>query len=205
MSSQNANVIWHHNETRQADRQRLTGQSGMVVWLTGLSGAGKSTISGSLEKKLIDSNRLVYVLDGDNLRHGLNQNLGFTQADRNENVRRIIEVADLFRDAGLITIVSCISPYAVMREVARQRIGDAHYIEVYVKADLDTCIQRDPKKLYEKALKGIIGHFTGISDPYEEPQQPDIVLDTNLLSVEESSDALFKYIMLWQEKRETDE
>lgn len=179
------NIIWHDGKVRFEDRCRNLGQTGQVIWFTGLSGAGKSTIAVEVEKALLERGRAVYRLDGDNIRHGLNSDLGFSPEDRNENIRRIAEVAALFKDAGLITLVSFISPYRKTREFARERAGDGYFKEVYVKADVETCAKRDPKGLYEKAMKGEIENFTGISAPYEEPENPELILDTTKLSVEE--------------------
>ena len=170
----NENVVWHPTKVTQEDRQRVLGQPGLVVWFTGLSGSGKSTIAVELEKMLNEEGRAVYLLDGDNIRHGINADLGFSDEDRNENIRRISEIAALFRDAGLITLVSFISPFRNMREFARQRAGSEHFMEVYVSTDYETCCQRDPKGLYKKNIE----NFTGKDSIYEEPLHPDLVLDT---------------------------
>lgn len=172
--SKNENIVWHNNKVSAEDRQRVLGQRGLVVWFTGLSGSGKSTIAVELEKLLNETGRAVYLLDGDNIRHGINADLGFTDADRNENIRRISEIAALFCDAGIITLVSFISPFRKMREFARERAGDGNFIEVYVSTDFETCRQRDPKGLYKKD----ISNFTGKDSSYEEPLHPEIVLDT---------------------------
>ncbi len=189
-----ANIIWHEGSVAYPDRCKLLGQKGLVVWFTGLSGSGKSTIAVALEKRLYEMERVVYRLDGDNIRHGLNSDLGFSETDRNENIRRITEVAVLFKDAGLITLVSFISPYRQMREEAREKIGEEAFIEVYVKADLETCRKRDPKGFYAKAGKGEIQSFTGLSDPYEEAENPDLVVDTTQISVEAAVNAVLKAI-----------
>ncbi|HEX2954450.1 MAG TPA: adenylyl-sulfate kinase [Bacillota bacterium] len=180
------NVPWQQGKVTEEDRGRLFRQKGLVVWFTGLSGSGKTTIATEVERLLIQQGRAVYRLDGDNLRHGLNADLGFTEADRNENVRRVAEVAALFRDAGLIALVALISPYRRGREFARLRAGDDAFIEVYVQADLETCRRRDPKGLYKKAMNGEIPGFTGISDPYESPLNPDLTLDTTQLTIPEA-------------------
>ena len=172
------NIQWHEGKVNYADRCRLLGQKGVVVWFTGLSGSGKSTIAVALEAALIQQGRAVYRLDGDNIRCGLNQDLGFSADDRAENIRRISEVANLFRDAGIITLACFISPLKAMRQQAKQIIGADHFIEIFVKADLATCQQRDPKGLYQKAANGEIANFTGISAPYEEPDDPACVIDT---------------------------
>lgn len=160
------------------------GQKGLVVWLTGLSGSGKSTIAAEAEKMLINMGRPAYMLDGDNVRFGLNSDLGFSEKDRNENIRRIAEVCALFKDAGLIVIASFISPLASMRKTAREKAG-GNFIEVYVKADIKTCAERDPKGLYKKALQGEIKDFTGVSAPYEIPENPELVLDTERYPLED--------------------
>jgi adenylylsulfate kinase len=180
------NITWQQGKVTEEDRGRLFRQKGLVVWFTGLSGSGKTTIATEVERLLIQQGRAVYRLDGDNLRHGLNADLGFTEADRNENVRRVAEVAALFRDAGLIALVALISPYRRGREFARLRAGDDAFIEVYVQADLETCRRRDPKGLYKKAMNGEIPGFTGISDPYESPLNPDLTLDTTQLTIPEA-------------------
>ncbi len=183
---QSSNVFWHEGKVTYEDRCRVLNQRGLVVWFTGLSGAGKSTIAIEVEKELIKRNKVVYRLDGDNIRCGLNSDLNFTKEDRFENIRRISEVAALFKDAGIITLVAFISPYRSMREAAKEKIGKENFIEVFVKADLEICIKRDPKGLYQKANRGDIKSFTGISAPYEEPENPDLIIDTTRLSIKEA-------------------
>ena len=185
------------------DRSKNLGQEGLVVWFTGLSASGKSTIAVELEKELIKQGKAVYRLDGDNIRHGLSSDLGFSKEDRDENIRRIAEVAALFKDAGLIVLASFISPYQSMRDFARQKAGDNNFIEVYVKADIETCAKRDPKGLYEKAKKGEIEDFTGISAPYEEPVNPDLVIDTDKLTIDESVEKLLEIIKARKDIDET--
>ncbi|MFW5749631.1 MAG: adenylyl-sulfate kinase [Halanaerobium sp.] len=180
------NIKWHSGKIDKAAREELLGQKGMVLWFTGLSGSGKSTIAVEVEKELYRCGKASYRLDGDNLRFGLNNDLGFTAADREENIRRIGEVAALFADAGLITLASFISPYRAGREAARQAAGEDNFKEIYVKASVEACAERDPKGLYEKAKKGEIENFTGVSAPYEEPENPDLVVDTEKLSLEEA-------------------
>lgn len=184
------NVIWQDNKVSYADRCASLGQKGCVFWLTGLSGSGKSTVAVEVERRLHQMGKHVYLLDGDNVRHGLNADLGFSDADRTENIRRITEVAALFADAGLITLVSFITPFEAMRQKARQKLGE-RYHEVYVKADLATCAARDPKGLYAKN----ISNFTGTGSAYEEPVKPDLVLDTAAETVEESADKLVAAIL----------
>ena len=185
-SNKNSNLTWHEGKVTYEDRCRVLKQRGLVVWFTGLPGSGKSTIAVEVEKELNRQGKAVYRLDGDNIRHGLNCDLGFSEADRNENIRRVAEVAALFKDAGLIVLVAFISPYKKMREFARERVGKESFIEVYVKADIGTCAGRDPKGMYEKAIKGEIKDFTGVSSPYEEPEKPEVVVDTRVLSVDAS-------------------
>jgi len=180
------NIKWHLGEIDKAAREELLGQQGMVLWFTGLWGSGKSTIAVEVEKELYRRGKASYRLDGDNLRFGLNKDLGFTAEDREENIRRIGEVAALFADAGLITLASFISPYSAGREAARQAAGAENFKEIYVKASVEACAERDPKGLYDKAKKGEIENFTGISAPYEEPENPDLIVDTEKLSLEES-------------------
>lgn len=181
----NENLVWHKGKVEYKDRCKLIKQKGLIVWFTGLSASGKSTIAVELEKELTKAGKLVYRLDGDNIRHGLCSDLGFSEEDRNENIRRITEVAGLFKDAGIITLVSFISPLEFMREAAREKIGKDAFVEVYVKASVEACIKRDPKGMYKKAIEGQIKDFTGISATYEVPENPDIVIDTEKLTVEE--------------------
>ncbi|MDO8587271.1 MAG: sulfate adenylyltransferase subunit CysN [Armatimonadota bacterium] len=178
-------IVRHEGHVTAADRAALLGQQPVTLWLTGLSGSGKSTIAYALEKRLTDEGYACFILDGDNVRHGLNSDLGFSPEDRCENIRRIGETAKLFNDAGVIVITSFISPFRKDRQSAREIIGDEHFIEVFVDAPLDICEQRDPKGLYKKARAGEIAEFTGISSPYEPPEGPELVLDTGKLSVEE--------------------
>jgi adenylylsulfate kinase len=169
----------------KAHRTAHNGHPSAVVWLCGLSGSGKSTIANTLEKRLFEMGNRTYVLDGDNTRMGLNKELGFSAVDRLENVRRVAEVAKLMADAGLIVIVSLITPYEEHRKMIREILLDERLLEVYVKCDLETCEQRDPKGLYKKARAGEIKHFTGISDPFEEPANADVVVDSARLDVNE--------------------
>jgi len=178
-----------------AARAERNGHQGMVVWLTGLSGAGKSTIGMALERMLFERGYQVYVLDGDNVRRGLNADLRFSANDRTENIRRVAEAAALFADAGLIVITAFISPYRAGRDHARKAAGEGRFSEVYVKASLQACEQRDPKGLYVKARAGEIAEFTGVSSTYEEPEHPDLVLDTEQLSIEESLRTLYNYVV----------
>lgn len=180
------NIRWHEHKVTRNNREKLLGQKGVVLWFTGLSGSGKSTIANNVAYELHKMSKLAYVLDGDNIRHGLNKNLGFSQVDRDENIRRICEVSKLFTDAGIITCTAFISPYKKMRGFCRKIVGSKRFFEVYCKASLQTCEKRDPKGLYKKAREGKVKEFTGISAPYEEPENPDVIIDTDKYDVKES-------------------
>ena len=184
--SKSSNITWHEGQVSRDDRQGILGQRGCTIWLTGLSGSGKSTIAVAAEKALNQLGRLTYILDGDNIRHGLNSNLGFSPEDRTENIRRIGEVSKLFTDAGIIVFSSFISPYRADRDAVRKIMGDGDFLEIWVNASVETCEGRDVKGLYKKARAGEIPEFTGISAPYEEPTNPELVIDTNGQTVDES-------------------
>lgn len=186
------NIFKSKGNISYQDRCKAMGQKGIVIWFTGFSGSGKSTIAIELEKKLFNMGKKTYRLDGDNVRFGLNSDLGFSEDDRNENIRRIAETATLFKDAGLITLVSFISPYRKMRDFARKIAGKGSFYEVYVKADIETCVKRDPKGLYKKAKNKEISDFTGVSSPYEEPKKPELVIDTTKMSVDDSVELILK-------------
>ena len=188
------NITWHEGHVERADRERLLGQRGVTVWLTGLSGSGKSTIAVAAEKALIDRGHMAYVLDGDNIRHGLNKNVGFSPEDRTENIRRIGEVAKLFSEAGVIVFASFVSPYRADRDAARELMEPGDFVEVYVAASVETCESRDVKGLYAKARAGEIPEFTGVSAPYEEPKKAELVLDTGGQTVDESVSELLAYL-----------
>ncbi|HZZ44476.1 MAG TPA: adenylyl-sulfate kinase [Tepidisphaeraceae bacterium] len=188
------NITWHEGEVGRADRERLLGQRGVVLWMTGLSGSGKSTIAVMVEQMLIARGRLAYRLDGDNVRHGLNRNLGFEAADRAENIRRVGEVAKLFVDAGVIAIASFISPYVRDRNAVRASMAAGDFLEVYIKASVAAAEKRDPKGLYKKARAGEIKGFTGIDDPYEEPELPDLVVDTEAMTAEAAAREIIQYL-----------
>jgi adenylylsulfate kinase len=179
------NLVWHETKVTREQREQLLNQKGQLLWLTGLSGSGKSTIANELAHQLHQKGILTYVLDGDNVRHGLNKNLGFSPKDRKENIRRVSEVANLFVDAGLIVITAFISPYKKDRDYCRKIAGD-RFVEVFVKAPLDICEKRDPKGHYKKARAGIIKDFTGVDAPYEVPEKPELIIDTNKLNLEKS-------------------
>lgn len=176
--SRSSNVVWHPGEVHHEARSELTGGAGLVIWLTGLSGSGKSTVAVELERLLIASGQAAYLLDGDNLRHGLNADLGFSEADRMENIRRVSEVSTLFADAGLAVVVPLISPYRSARAAARDRVEGAglRFVEVFVDTPLELCEERDPKGLYAKARAGEITSMTGIDDPYEVPTAAEVTL-----------------------------
>ncbi len=180
------NIVWHPGAVTREDREAIDGHKGRTIWLTGLSASGKSTIAVDLEKRLWDRTVRAFVLDGDNVRHGLNQDLGFSPADRTENIRRIGEVAKLFTEAGMIVITAFISPYRADRDQVRAIMKPGDFMEVYVRCSLDVCEQRDPKGLYKKARAGQVPEFTGISAPYEAPLTPELVLPSDTLSVDES-------------------
>ena len=188
------NIVWHDGAVPRAQRERLLGQKGVTLWMTGLSGSGKSTIACLLEKMLVERGYLAYRLDGDNVRTGLNRNLGFSAEDRTENIRRVGEVAKLFTDAGAIVIVSFISPYRKDRDAVRAGMKTGDFIEVYIKASLETAEKRDPKGLYKKARAGKIRGFTGIDDPYEEPLKAEMVLDTEITDPTAAAERLLAYL-----------
>lgn len=188
------NITWHDSEVTKTERQAQNGHKSVVLWFTGLSGSGKSTISVALEKALFERRIHAYRLDGDNIRHGLNNNLGFSPEDRKENISRIGEVSKLLADAGLITLTAFISPYREDRDRVREILEDGEFIEVYAKASVETCEQRDPKQLYKKARAGEIKNFTGIDAPYEAPEHAEIVVDTETTSVEEAVQQILNYL-----------
>lgn len=179
------NITWVEGKVSAENRAKLLRQDAATIWLTGLSGSGKSTIAVELEKHLFSTGHAVYALDGDNIRHGLNRDLGFLPQDRTENIRRIAEVAKLFNDAGIFVVTAFISPYRVDREMARDIIGQDNFIETHLAAGLEECERRDPKGLYKKARAGLMKDFTGISAPYEEPLNPRLKLETGNLGVDE--------------------
>lgn len=190
----NKNVVWHETTIKKTDRQKLNNHNSCILWFTGLSASGKSTLANALELKLFQQGLNSYVLDGDNVRHGLNKGLGFSDADRKENIRRIGEVAKLFVDAGTIVCTAFISPFKEDRDQVRTLVEDGEFIEIYVRCSLEACEQRDPKGLYKKARSGEITSFTGISSPYEEPDHPDITIDTDQKSIDQSVDIIIHYL-----------
>lgn len=189
-----ANIVWQGGKVTRTDREKILGQKGAVIWLTGLSGSGKSTVAREVEKWLIDRGHLCYVLDGDNIRFGLNRNLGFSPEDRTENIRRIGEVCKLFADAGLITLAAFISPCRADRDGIRDLFHSGEFIEVFVKCPLEECEKRDVKGFYRKARVGEIREFTGISAPFEEPVSPELVLETDTESLMEVTGRIIGYL-----------
>lgn len=187
------NITWHAANIEKADRERMNGHTAVVLWFTGLSGSGKSTLAHAVEEALYKRACRTYVLDGDNVRHGLNKNLGFSPEDRAENIRRIGEVANLFIEAGVIAMTAFISPYREDRDKARAMAKNA-FVEVYVKCDLAVCEARDTKGLYKKARAGEVKEFTGISAPYEEPLNPEIIVDTAQETLEQSAANVLAYL-----------
>ncbi len=188
------NIYWQKSKVSKEERISNKGHRPVVIWFTGLPGAGKTTISRELDKKLCEMGIHTYLLDGDNIRHGLCKDLGFSKEDRNENIRRVGEVAKLFVDAGLIVICAFASPYKEQRKMVRNLLADGEFIEIFVKCPIEICMRRDPKGLYKKALAGEIKGFTGVDDPYEEPETPEITLETDKLTVDESVNIILEYL-----------
>jgi adenylylsulfate kinase len=188
------NIVWHDHTVTREERERKFGHRGCTIWLTGLSGSGKSTLANALDDLLWQRGIRSYVLDGDNIRHGLNKDLGFSPEARTENIRRIGEVARLFTEAGVINATAFISPYRADRDQARGIQKEGDFVEVYVRASVEACEKRDTKGLYAKARAGQIPEFTGVSAPYEEPERPEVVVDTETQSVEESLAVILSYL-----------
>ena len=188
------NLTWHHGEVRQPARQKAHGHKGATLWFTGLSGAGKSTVAYRVERRLLERGCFAYVLDGDNVRHGLNKDLGFSPEDRTENIRRIGEVCRLFTDAGALVLASFVSPYRSIRRGVRDSMPAGSFIETYVSASLEVCEARDPKGLYKKARAGELGDFTGISAPYEAPESPELDIDTGAHDVDACAEKVVAYL-----------
>lgn len=202
------NIYWQTVDVSKAARSALKTQKACMVWFTGISGAGKTTIANLVEKKLHAMGRHTYTLDGDNVRHGLNKDLGFTDADRMENIRRVAEVGGLMVDAGLIVLVSFISPFRADRRMARQLVQAGEFIEVFVDTPIEIAEERDPKGLYKKARRGEIKRFTGIDSPYEIPQEPELHIATTQHTAEEAADSIINHLIsigvIWIEPRETE-
>ena len=194
MEPKSKNIVWHHATITREDRENLFSQKGIVIWFTGLSGSGKSTLANEVEVQLFERGCHTYILDGDNIRHGLNKDLGFSPKDREENIRRIGEVAHLFSQAGIIVMTAFISPYRADRDIARKLNKEGEFIEVYCRCSLDECERRDTKGLYKKARAGQIPEFTGISAPYEEPEKPELILDTDQEPVKDSAAKVIAYL-----------
>jgi len=189
------NIVWHNQSITKEKRPTLLNQKPCILWFTGLSGSGKSTIANAVELELFKRGRKTYLLDGDNVRHGLNKDLGFSEQDRIENIRRIGEVAKLFVDSGLIVLTAFISPFKSDRQIARSLVKYDEFIEVFIDTPLEVCEQRDPKGLYKKARDGAIKNFTGISSPYEAPEEPQIYIKTDEHSIEECVDIVINYLI----------
>jgi len=194
IATKSRNITWHETDLDRAARETLMGHQGTVIWYTGLSGSGKSTLANAVERALYARDIHSYLLDGDNVRHGLNKDLGFSPEDREENIRRIGEVAHLFAESGMVAMTAFISPYRKDRDLARGLNDDGRFVEVYCRCALDACEERDPKGLYKLARAGKIPEFTGISAPYEEPAAAELVVDTDKLSLEESVAAVVAYL-----------
>lgn len=188
------NLTWHTHRVTKSDRENIKKHKACVLWFTGLSASGKSTIAHELEHTLNSKNIHTYILDGDNVRHGLNKNLGFSKEDREENIRRVGEITKLFTDAGIVTIAAFISPFVKDRKIARGLVKDIDFVEIYTKCPVSVCQSRDPKGLYKKAISGELKEFTGISHPYEEPIKPEILLETDKLSIEQCVDKIMSYL-----------
>lgn len=190
----NNNVVWHHATVTRERREKLNCHRAVNLWFTGLSGSGKSTLAHAVEERLHQMSCRTYVFDGDNVRHGLCSDLSFSVEDRQENVRRIAEMVKLFLDAGVIALTAFISPMNADREYVKNLLGKENFIEIYCKCPLEVCEERDVKGLYKKARAGIIKNYTGISAPYEEPEDPALVLDSSVLSLDESVQQVIKYL-----------
>ncbi|WP_099362831.1 adenylyl-sulfate kinase [Fredinandcohnia onubensis] len=187
-------IIWHQSTITKNERQQKNQHKSCVIWFTGLSGSGKSSLANALDKELFSLNVQSYVLDGDNIRHGLNAGLGFSKEDRKENIRRIGEVSKLFVDSGQIVSTAFISPFREDRDQVRALFPDGEFIEVYVKCPISICENRDPKGLYQKARNGEISEFTGISSPYEEPNHPELIIETDKLAISQSVGTIINYL-----------
>ena len=190
----NENIVWHPTNVTKAQRAEQKKQKPCILWFTGLSGSGKSTVANAVESKLFEAGCHSYLLDGDNIRHGINKDLTFTDEDRIENIRRIGEISKLFVDSGLIVLTAFISPFRADRTMVRELVGDAEFLEVFIDTPIEVCEQRDPKGLYKKARQGEIKHFTGIDSPYEAPDKPEVVVKTAELSIEACADTVLAHL-----------
>ncbi|MBN6889522.1 adenylylsulfate kinase [Cytobacillus horneckiae] len=195
MNDDERNIVWHHSTLNKQDRQNLHQHKSVMIWLTGLSGSGKSTIANMVQNYLHEKGISVYLLDGDNLRHGINKNLSFSEEDRKENIRRTAEIGKLFVDAGVVVLAALISPFDIDRQLARSIYNSDEFIEVFIDCSLDVCENRDPKGLYKKARAGKIKQFTGIDQAYEKPANPEIIIETDKYSVEESANILLSFLI----------
>jgi len=191
----NENIIWHKQQVEKEDRIKVFSQKPCILWFTGLSGSGKSTIANAVEIVLFKRGCKTYLLDGDNVRHGLNKDLGFSETDRVENIRRIGEVSKLFVDSGLIVLTSFISPFKSDRQIAKSLVKYDEFVEIFIDTPLEVCESRDPKGLYKKAREGAIKNFTGISSPYEAPEEPHINLQAHKYNVQECTDIIINYLI----------
>lgn len=190
-----SNVVWHNATISNSDRNKLLNQTPFLLWFTGLSASGKSTLANIVEQKLFKINYKTYLLDGDNVRHGLNSDLGFNEESRVENIRRIGEVSKLFLDAGIITLTAFISPFKSDRQLVRELFEKGQFLEVFIDSSLEICETRDPKGMYAKARSGEIKNFTGISSPYESPENPEIHIINNSITLDEASDQIITYLI----------
>jgi len=190
-----SNVVWHNTTITKSDRNKLLNQRPFLLWFTGLSASGKSSIANIVEQKLFNKKHNTYLLDGDNVRHGLNRDLGFNEESRVENIRRIGEVAKLFLDAGIITLTAFISPFKSDRNLVRELFDEGDFLEVFIDSSLEVCEKRDPKGMYAKARKGEIKNFTGISSPYENPENPEIHVINNNISLDEAADQIINFLV----------
>lgn len=188
------NIVWHNQEIKKEDRMKLMKQKPCLLWFTGLSGSGKSTIANALEEMLYSNNNFTYLLDGDNIRHGLNSDLGFDEKSRIENIRRVGEVSKLFVDSGLIVLSAFISPFKKDRDLVRSLFKENEFIEIFIDTSIDICEKRDPKGLYKKARLGKIKDFTGIDSPYEKPGNPEIHIKNNDISIEDACNQIIDYL-----------
>ena len=194
MLNENKDIVWHDHCVSKYERGRIKAQKSCILWFTGLSGSGKSTIANAVESKLLELNKHTYLLDGDNIRMGLNKGLGFSDKDRIENIRRIGEVSKLFVDAGTIVLTAFISPFQKERDAVRSLVKEDEFIEVFIDTPLEVCESRDPKGLYKKARKGEIPNFTGISSPYEAPTEPEIHILNDNIGIEAAAEEILKYL-----------
>lgn len=194
MKKRSSNITWYERRLTKDDHRKRNGHHSMVLWFTGLSGSGKSTLATRVEEMLFQQGCYTYILDGDNVRHGLNGDLGFSEHDRRENIRRIGEVAKLFVDAGVLVLAAFISPFREDRDRVRALFEASEFIEIHVKCALSTCEERDPKGLYRKARAGELPDFTGIDSPYEEPEAPELVIDTGVLNIDDSVRRILQYL-----------